>query len=262
MVAEVMKDILDTNVFQELKDETIQSLLDEKQKIETSTELNWFQKIRKKLQNDIKLKLLWHEDTEDNGTTSTDKENTEIVDEIFDETKELIYINMVDENQEQFEKKTREISKKLSINPNRLMQIMKKESWLNHTAVNKDTNATWLIQFLPSTAKWLGTTVEELKNMSNIEQLDYVYKYYEKFWDKIKSHTDLYLATFYPAALWKPDTYIIWSDTWKEKIIGRQNKMNNGNPITVAHVKSRISKDIPWEYLAQFQTANTGNNTV
>jgi len=90
--------------------------------------------------------------------------------------------------------------------------------------------------------------------MSNVEQLDFVYEYYAKFGDKIRSHTDLYLATFYPAALGKPDNYIIGSEKGKQAIIGKQNKMNHGNPITVAHVKTWISKDIPGEYLAQFQT--------
>lgn len=261
MSNEVMKNIMETDLFQELKDETIQDLLDEKEKIETSTELNWFQRTREKLKNDIKLKLLWHEDSEEEEKEEDDTQETPETqaetDEIFDKTKELLYIDKITENKEEFDLKVREIAQNLDVNPNRLMQIMDKESSLNHKAINKDSGATWLIQFMPETAQWLGTTTDALKNMSNIEQLDFVEKYYAQYADKIHSHTDLYLATFYPAALGKPDNYIIWSERGKEKIIGKQNNMNNKKPITVAHVKSWISKDIPGEYLAQFQTTAT-----
>ena len=38
--------------------------------------------------------------------------------------------------------------------------------------------ATGLIQFMPKTAKNLGTSTQQLFKMSNVQQLDYVYKYF------------------------------------------------------------------------------------
>ena len=45
---------------------------------------------------------------------------------------------------------------------------------------NGKTKATGLIQFMPTTAKDLGTTIEALKAMDFMTQLDWVFKYFEK----------------------------------------------------------------------------------
>lgn len=69
-------------------------------------------------------------------------------------------------------------------------------------------------------------TMSKMRSMSNIEQLDLVYKYYKKFKGKIDSFEKLYLITFYPAAIGKPDNYIIGSEVsaQRAKKIGEQNK--------------------------------------
>jgi peptidoglycan hydrolase-like protein with peptidoglycan-binding domain len=46
--------------------------------------------------------------------------------------------------------------------------------------ITNSIGATGLIQFLPSTAKELGTTTDKLRNMSSVEQLKYVEKYLEQ----------------------------------------------------------------------------------
>ena len=87
-----------------------------------------------------------------------------------------------------------------------LLAVMNGESGLNPQAVNPNGGATGLIQFMPKTAKGLGTTTEALKNMSAIEQLTYV----EKFYTRMKKAAgfaasdrltagDLYAITFLPA---------------------------------------------------------------
>ena len=58
--------------------------------------------------------------------------------------------------------KVYDISKELGINPDYLMGVMAFESWIDPTSVNS-AGATGLIQFMPSTAKDLGTSTEELK---------------------------------------------------------------------------------------------------
>jgi AraC-like DNA-binding protein len=76
-----------------------------------------------------------------------------------------------------FQKKLEEVAKRLKVSKADLMGIMKHESGLNPHAVNPYTGATGLIQFMPTTAKRLGTSVQELRNMSAIEQLNYVEKF-------------------------------------------------------------------------------------
>lgn len=168
----------------------------------------------------------------------------------------LVYEDLIKENKVEFIEKVKKISNDLWINPNRLMIVMYKESWLNHTAVNSKSKATGLIQFLPSTAKWLWTTTESLKNMTNVEQLDYVEKYLSPQKGKltqVKSFEDLYTLIFYPAALGKDDDYKIW---WTA--VAQQNPgfdKDKDNQITAGeyrrYIKDNIIAGLPEEYKDQ-----------
>ena len=82
---------------------------------------------------------------------------------------------------DEFYTKVIDISKKIKCNPNDLMAVMNLESrGFKLTAVNPISGATGLIQFMPDTAKALGTTTEKLAKMSAMEQLEYVDKYLSK----------------------------------------------------------------------------------
>lgn len=72
-----------------------------------------------------------------------------------------------------------EIAQHLNCDPTDLLGMMNSESGIDPTAVNGSSGATGLIQFMPSTAEGLGTTTEALRNMSAIEQLDYVEKFFD-----------------------------------------------------------------------------------
>jgi len=108
--------------------------------------------------------------------------------------------------------KVRQIAKELNIKKTKwLYKIFYIESRLNPKAVNKYSNATGLIGFLPSTAVICGTTTKELYNMTVIEQLDYVKIYFELALNgkKVNNFLDLYLAVFSPNAIGRADSYII-----------------------------------------------------
>ena len=92
----------------------------------------------------------------------------------------LIFINKVKSNIAAFGNKVILIAQMLGINPNWIMFVMNNESGLNHTIKNPNGSATGLIQFTEATAKNLSITTAELKAMSNVQQLDYVYKYFNK----------------------------------------------------------------------------------
>lgn len=151
-----------------------------------------------------------------------------------------------------FQKKLQEVAKRLKVKPSDLLGIMKHESGLKASAVNPYTRATGLIQFMPSTAKRMGTSVEALKNMSAIEQLDYVEKFYKPIAGKAKDIGDLYMFTFLPAVVGKPDNYVIGSKGSGKSIYGlsqdalyRQNAVFDKDKkgyYTVGDVKARIAK--------------------
>ena len=151
-----------------------------------------------------------------------------------------------------FQKKLEEVAKRLKVSKSDLLGIMKHESGLNPSAVNPYTRATGLIQFMPSTAKRMGTSVEALKNMSAIEQLDYVEKFYKPIAGKAKDIGDLYMFTFLPAVVGKPDNYVIGSKGSGKSIYGlsqdalyRQNATFDKDKkgyYTVGDVKARIAK--------------------
>lgn len=78
--------------------------------------------------------------------------------------------------------------------------------------LNPKSKAVGLIQFMPkTTAPDLGTTAEALAKMTVFEQLDYVFKYFEKYGyiKKCNRLEDYYLSIFYPAHVGKdPNTVV------------------------------------------------------
>ena len=76
-----------------------------------------------------------------------------------------------------FYNKVCEIAKRIGCDANALMAVMNSESGLKSTAVNKSSGATGLIQFMPSTAKGMGTSTAALRQMSPEQQLVYVEKF-------------------------------------------------------------------------------------
>lgn len=101
-----------------------------------------------------------------------------------------------------------ELSNKLNVRPAWFLATFYHESRISTTAKNPYTNATGLIQFMPKTAEYLGTTTTQLSKMSFIEQFYYIEKYIS-YYKNISSYEDLYLAVFFPVALNKSDYYII-----------------------------------------------------
>lgn len=170
----------------------------------------------------------------------------------------MIFEELIKENRQEFVDKVKSICNDILIPaPEWLMFCMWFETakTLDHQKVNfqKGDNpdpelrckyrATGLIQFMPSTARSFGTTNWDLYHMSNVEQLDYVKKYLSTYKGKYRSFEDLYLAIFYPAAIGKPDSYTIKSDS-----VARQNPIfdiNKDLDITKAEIRQRLFSMIP-----------------
>jgi soluble lytic murein transglycosylase-like protein len=108
----------------------------------------------------------------------------------------LIYENKVPASYRvAFVEKVKKISANLGIDPNWLMAIMYFESAGTFSpSITNNIGATGLIQFIPSTAKGLGTSTSALKSMSALQQLDYVEKYLKTYKGKYKSL--MYISQF------------------------------------------------------------------
>ena len=73
----------------------------------------------------------------------------------------------------------RQLAAKRGINEAQLLGLIASESSFDPTAVNKDTGATGLIQFMPEVAEALGTSQEEILKMSRAEQVALMDQYFE-----------------------------------------------------------------------------------
>jgi len=163
----------------------------------------------------------------------------------------LLYENKIPMNRDAFVVKVKEICAKLGINPNWLMFAMNLETagTFSHTIVNS-IGATGLIQFLQSTAIGLGTTTAALRQMTNVQQLDYVYKYLKPYASKFNSFEDVYCAIFYPLAIGKADAWVIPSTA-----VARQNPLfdiNKDVKITKLEIRTKLLSMVPVVYQNEF----------
>jgi len=164
----------------------------------------------------------------------------------------MIFLSYIKTNVTEFITKLRSLCATLKINIIWLLAVMWLESRLNPKAVNSNGGATGLIQFMPSTAIALGTTTTALYNMSNVQQLVYVYKYLKPYAPKIKNFYDLYLAIFFPLAMGKPDSWIIHSDNLTAERVANANPgfdLDKNKQITIAEFKAAVNKLLPAEAL-------------
>lgn len=153
----------------------------------------------------------------------------------------------------EFKEKVIEISMKLGIDPNSLMLTMFIETarTFDPAIQNKQSRATGLIQFMPATARGLGTTVDKLKEMSAIDQLDYVYKYMLPYRGKMKEFVDTYLAVFFPLAISKADDWVLETKSLPANRIASWNPLydlNRDGKIQKSEIKKKILEFLPKDF--------------
>jgi DNA repair photolyase len=142
----------------------------------------------------------------------------------------------------QFRAKVVKICDNLGIEVNWLMPCIAFETGETFSASVKNaagSGATGLIQFMPSTAKSLGITTEALSQMSAVQQLDYVEKYFLPYKGRIKSLEDCYMAILWPAAVGKPVSYVLF-DKGKRYLQNRGLDVNKDGKITKAECSLKI----------------------
>ncbi len=141
------------------------------------------------------------------------------------------------------------IADNLGTNPDYLMACMAWESAETFRPDIKNaagSGATGLIQFMPSTAKGLGTTVAELAAMTAEDQLRFVYKYFQPYAGKLNNLGDVYMAILWPKGVNKPDHFVLF-DRAKTPTTFRQNAgldVNHDGLVTRAECLVKVNEKL------------------
>ena len=142
-----------------------------------------------------------------------------------------------------FRDKVTQIASRLGTNPNFLMAVMSFESGGTFSPSVKNqagSGAVGLIQFMPATARGLGTTTAALAAMTADAQLDFVEKHFKPFAGRLQTLEDTYMAVLLPKAVGKGRDFVLFE---RPSIAFTQNKgldVDGDGRITVADASSRV----------------------
>lgn len=150
------------------------------------------------------------------------------------------------------------IADSLGCDPSHLMACMAWESGETFAAGTKNmagSGATGLIQFMPSTAKQLGTTTDALAAMTAEDQLRFVYAYFLPYAGRLHNLGDIYMTILWPKAVGQPDNFVLF-DRSKTPTAFRQNAgldINHDNLVTRAEclvkVNAKLAKGLQEGYI-------------
>mgnify|MGYP001016549901 CR=1 FL=1 len=162
----------------------------------------------------------------------------------------MLFQEKVKINRDAFLKRVAEVASNCNMQPEWLMAIMNFETagTFSPSIKNPSTGATGLIQFMPATAKEMGTTTDALAQKTNVQQLDDVERYFRmqiRRYGTIDNVAEAYLAVFYPAAIAWP------MERQFPAAVYRQNKvfdLNSDGTLTKTEIIQKIVSTIPAAY--------------
>ncbi len=125
---------------------------------------------------------------------------------------ELLAVWGIEQTDNAFRAETIRMAERLGAKPGYLAAVMSFETGGTFDPAEPNragSGAVGLIQFMPDTAFMLGTSSTKLAQMSAVEQLAWVEKYYRRWSprNRYQSVGDHYLAVFAPVGVGKPDSY-------------------------------------------------------
>lgn len=125
--------------------------------------------------------------------------------------REILHIAGLEKTTPAFQRKLIGVADRRGLDPGYLAAVIHFESAYNPQAINKHSGAVGLIQWLKNSAESVGTSHAELMQMSALDQLDYVEKWYEDRdpLKRIETPEDHYLAVFSPGNMYKPPGTVI-----------------------------------------------------
>jgi hypothetical protein len=145
-----------------------------------------------------------------------------------------------------FKEKVVAICARLGIDPNFLMAAMAFESarTFSPSIQNSASKATGLIQFMPSTATGMGTSISALARMSALEQLDWVEAYFKPYVGKLRDLDDLYMAILWPKAVGKPASFVLFARPTRQYAQNSGLDANDDGTVTKAEAANRVQQHL------------------
>lgn len=157
----------------------------------------------------------------------------------------LVNVLGIENTSDAFRKKVLEIADRLLIDPNFLMAIMSFETGGTFSPKVKNaagSGATGLIQFMPPTAKGLGTTIEALEKMTAVEQLDFVEKHFAPHKGKLLTIEDAYMAVLFPKGIGKGKDFVLFEKGTKNYQQNIGLDVSGDGKITVGEACRKVSE--------------------
>jgi len=143
-----------------------------------------------------------------------------------------------------FYKKVKEVATALNCSHIDLLCCMAFETGRTfNPALRNSIGATGLIQFIRPTAIVLGTTTDYLATLTRVQQMDWVLKYFKAGpIRKLSSVTleDLYMAILWPAAVGKPNDYVLFSSPSKAYEQNKGLDKNKDGNITKEEAAAKV----------------------
>jgi hypothetical protein len=138
-----------------------------------------------------------------------------------------------------------EISAELGM-PNNLMAAMAFESGRIFRAdiANPLSGAIGLIQFIPSTAKNLGTSTAALRKMTPVAQLDFVRRHFLPQKGRLNDLNDVYMAILWPKAVGRLASYILFEKGSRQYSQNKGLDVNSDGLVTKAEAASRVQQHL------------------
>lgn len=132
----------------------------------------------------------------------------------------------------------------LQVPPAELAAAVSIESGFNTRARNPDTGATGLIQWTPATAAGLGTTTDEIADLSAVEQAALIVATLQRLTGRMVRSGDVYVAIVQPAHLDKPDSFV-----WARKGESRYDRnagldVDHDDALTVGDLRARVAREL------------------
>lgn len=129
------------------------------------------------------------------------------------------------------------------MDPNHLMAIIAFETGRSFDPAvtnHAGSGATGLIQFMPATARALGTTTAELARLDAVAQLDYVETYLAPYAGQMKDLPSAYMAVLFPRAVDKAPDYVLFRKGSKAYTLNRGLDADGRGQVTKAEAAAKV----------------------
>lgn len=144
-----------------------------------------------------------------------------------------------------FRAKVAQVARRLKMDPQHLLTVMSFETAGTFDPAKRNeagSGATGLIQFMPATARQLGTTTEALARMAPEEQLDYVERYLRPYAGRMRTQQDAYLAVLNPSAMGKPASQVLFREGTPQYALNKALDKEGKGTVTIGDTVASVGR--------------------